>query len=306
MKILRTPDSCFENLAGYPFEPHYVDIPDGEGQGGTLRVHYIDEGPRDASPILFMHGNPTWSYLWRKIVPRVVAAGHRAIAIDLVGMGRSDKPSEMSDYTVARHVHWMRAAIFDALDLRDCTFVLHDWGVIIGLRMLSQDPDRVSAVCVSNSRLPLELPEEAATFAPFQQMVREDLNWEHWNMVAGMVLTDMPQADIDGYHAPCPSPGYLVCNRQFTQLLPTTEDNPMYAGNRDAWKVIEKYERPFLTLYGDKDIVAPSGYRQFCDAVPGAKGQPHTILEGGSHFLQEDVPEEYARVLLDWLSGQVR
>jgi haloalkane dehalogenase len=301
VKILRTPDSCFENLADYPFAPHYVEIPDGEGQGDTLRVHYIDEGPRDARPVVFLHGNPSWSYAWRKIIPHVVAAGYRAIAIDLVGMGRSDKPSEMSDYSVARHVEWMGAAIYEALDLHDFGFVLHDWGLIIGLRVLALQPDRVSSVCVSNSRLPLELPEEAAFFAPFQTMVLQDPNWEHWNMVAGMVLNDMPQAVIDGYRAPCPSPEYLVCNRQFTQLLPTTEDNPMYPDNREAWKVLESYDRPFLTLYSDKDLVAPTGYRQFRDSIPGAKGQPHTILEGGSHFLQEDVPEAYSKVLVDWL-----
>jgi len=147
MEILRTPDECFEQLAGYPFPPHYVEVPDGEGMGGSLRVHYVDEGPRDADPVVFLHGNPTWSYLWRRIIPPVVSAGHRAIALDLVGMGRSDKPSEMKDYTVARHVEWMRAAIVDALELRNVTFVLHDWGGIIGFLAIQREPSLFRSYC---------------------------------------------------------------------------------------------------------------------------------------------------------------
>ncbi len=179
MKILRTPDACFDNLVGYPFEPHYLEISDGEGQDGTLRVHYVDEGPRDAASVVFLHGNPTWSYLLRKII---VATGHRTIALDRVGTGRSDKPSETKDYTVARHVEWIRAAIVDALDLHDVSFVLHDWGGIIGLRILGEHPDRIARVCISNTALPVRDPAEplppgphppSGPLAGFQKMVRE-------------------------------------------------------------------------------------------------------------------------------------
>lgn len=251
MKILRTPDACFDNLVGYPFEPHYLEISDGEGQDGTLRVHYVDEGPRDAAPVVFLHGNPTWSYLLRKIIVPIVATGHRTIALDLVGTGRSDKPSEMKDYTVARHVEWIRAAIVDALDLHDVSFVLHDWGGIIGLRILGEHPDRIARVCISNTALPVRDPAEplppgphppSGPLAGFQKMVREAPSWPHWEMLRALTIADLPQEVVDGFHAPYPEPKYLVGNRQFTQLLPTTPDNPMYPANWEAWQVVQHGE----------------------------------------------------------------
>ena len=310
MKIIRTPDSCFEGLHEYPFAPHYAEVSDQDG--GTLRVHYIEAGPADARPVVFIHGNPSWSYAWRNVVPVVAEAGYRAIAVDLVGLGRSDKPTEMSDYSVARHVEWIREALIDVLELDDITFVLQDWGGTVGLRILAQHPARVARVCLANSGLFLRDPakpiepqelEPSGPFAAFQKMVRETPNWEHWNTVKMMVLSEMPDAVVAGYRAPYPDERYLSGNRQFTQLLATTADNPQLPDNWAAWLEIQKFEGPFVAICTDKDQISAGAQNPFIENVPGARGQPHRIIEGGSHFFQEDVVDEFDQALIDWLKS---
>ena len=313
MKVLSTPAGAVAGLVDYPFASHFVSVSDGEG--GTLRVHYVDEGPRDGKPVVLLHGNPSWSFLWRKQIAAVAARGYRAIAPDLVGLGLSDKPSELSDYSVARHVAWMRAALIDVLDLRDVTLVLHDWGGIIGLRVLAEHPDRIARVAISNTGLPERDPSEplpagpieaGGPFAEFQKMARELPRWEPWTMLEMVMATPVSDVVRAGYSAPYPDPSLTIGSRAFTQLLPTRPDNPMLPDNWRAWKVVERFERPFLTIYSDRDIVAPKGYQQLVARVPGAKGQPHVILEGGGHFLQEDVPEEFNQVLVNWLRATDR
>lgn len=310
MKILTSPADAAAALPDYPFAAHHVAVPDGAG--GMLRVHYVDEGPRDAPPVVFLHGNPSWSYIWRRQIAAVAARGWRAVAPDLVGMGLSDKPSEMGDYSVARHVAWMRAALIDALGLDQLTFVLHDWGGIIGLRILAEHPERVARVAISNTGLPerdpsLPLPagpiEASGPFAHFQQMAREVPRWEPWTMLEMCMATPVAEDVRRGYAAPYPDQALTVGSRAFTQLLPTRPDNPMLPDNWRAWKVLERFAGPFLTVYSDRDVVAPSGWKPFVERVPGATGQPHVILAGGGHFLQEDVPDDYTRVLLDWLGA---
>ena len=308
MKTLQTPDMCFVDLHEYPFAPNFAEVPDLEG--GSLRVHYVDEGPRDAHPVVFIHGNPSWSYAWRNVIPVIAAAGYRAIALDLVGLGRSDKPTEMSDYTVARHVEWIRSALIDVLDLKNFTLVLQDWGGIIGLRTLAAHPDRVARVCLANSGMflrdpakPIE-PEELepnGPFAAFQKMVRETPDWPHWETVRAMTLSDLPEETVAGYRAPYPEAKYLTGNRQFTQMLATTADNPQLVDNWEAWQVIQKFERPFVTIFTDQDQISAQGYKPFVQHVAGAQGQPHQIIKGGSHFFQEDVLDEFNEALMTWL-----
>jgi haloalkane dehalogenase len=308
MQCVRTPEECFEKLHEYPFEPHYVEIPDLDG--GTLRVHYVDEGPRDGAPIVFIHGNPTWSYAWRNVVPVVAAAGYRAIAVDLVGLGRSDKPTEMSDYTIARHVEWMRSALIDVMGLDGITLVLQDWGGIIGLRVLAAHPDKIARVCLANTGMFLRDPEKpiephelepSGPFAAFQKMVRETPDWQHWENLRMLTLSDTPDEVIAGYRAPYPEPRFLTGNRQFTQMLATTADNPQLPDNWAAWQVIQRFERPFVTIFTAQDQLSAQGYKPFVEHVPGAQGQPHKILEGGSHFFQEDVVDEWNEALVAWL-----
>jgi haloalkane dehalogenase len=307
MKILSTPEGAADGLQDYDFDRHYVTIPDDDG--GTMRIHYVTAGDPAGRPVVFLHGNPSWSYLWRHQIRAVADAGYFAIAPDLGGMGMSDKPSELGDYSVARHVAWMRSALFDELALDDVTFVLHDWGLIIGLRLVAGFPDRVARVVCSNSGLPVRDPalplpeviEASGPFVGFQEFVRDVPQWEPWTMMGMVMATEPSDAVVQAYHAPYPDPSLTIASRAFTQLLPTRPDNPMLGDNWEAFKVLDRFERPFLTIYSDQDIVAPTGYRELVRRIPGAAGQPHVVLAGGGHFLQEDVPEEYNRVLLAWL-----
>lgn len=307
MKILSTADDAADQIADYPTQRRYVAIPAGDGQ--ELRVHLVDAGDAGAPAVVFLHGNPSWSYLWRHQIRAVVAAGYRAIAPDLVGMGLSDKPSEMADYSVERHVAWMSSLLFDVLDLHDATFVLHDWGAIIGLCLVAEQPDRVGRVVVSNSGLPTRDPaaplpeviEAGGPLADFQRFARDAPVWEPWTLLP-MVMVTKPSADVvAAYRAPYPEAELTVGSRAFTQLLPTRPDNPMYSITYPAWKALETFDKPFLTIFSDQDAVAPTGYKPLVERIPGAAGQPHVVLEGGGHFLQEDLPEEYSAALIAWL-----
>jgi haloalkane dehalogenase len=312
VRILSTPDGVADALPGYPppSARRYLSIPAGDDDG-ELRVHLVDAGDPSAPPVVFLHGNPSWSYIWRHQIAAVVAAGYRAIAPDLVGMGLSDKPSELGDYTVARHVAWMRSLLFDALDLHDLTFVLHDWGGIIGLRLVGEQPDRVRAVAISNTGLPTRDPDEplpdvieaSGPFAGVQAFVRDVPRWEPWTMLAGMMVTPPSEALADAYHAPYPDPALTIGSRAFTHLLPTRPDNPMLPDNFLTWQALERFDKPVVTIYSDKDIVAPTGHQAIRARIPGAAGQPHVVLEGGGHFLQEDVPERYSETLVAWLAS---
>jgi haloalkane dehalogenase len=309
VKILSTPDDAADEVAGYAAERHYVTIPSGDGQ--DLRVHLVDVGDPTAPPVVFLHGNPSWSYIWRHQIAAVNAAGYRAIAPDLVGMGMSDKPSELDDYTVERHVAWMRSLLYDALDLHDITFVLHDWGGIIGLRLTGEQPDRVARLVVSNSGLPTRDPDEPlpdsieaeGPYAAFQEMARTAPRWEPWTLLPMVMVTEPNPDVVAGYRAPYPDQPLTIGSRAFTQLLPTRPDNPMLPANYGAWKVLDEFTKPVLTIFSDKDTVAPDGWRAIVERIPGAAGQPHVILEGGGHFLQEDIPEAYNTALVDWLGA---
>ena len=310
MEYLRTPDACFENLADFPYPANYVDVSDHEG--GLLRMGYVDEGPEDGPPVVMIHGNPTWSFMWRKLIPVLAENGYRAIAIDLIGMGRSDKPTQMSDYTIARHEAWVKEAIFEKLGLKDAHFILHDWGGIIGLRAVADHQDRVASIVMSNTGLPVRDPDEPITkmarkgarmLRAFQLYVRFRKHWQHWKTLSRITLKDMPPDDVAGYAAPYPDKRYLTGNRQFTQMLPTRNDNPMLAENWHALQKLKSFDKPFLTLFSDKDQVAPKGYHSVRPAIPGTRDYEPVILEGGSHFLLEDIPEAYGREVIAFLQA---
>ncbi|WP_108787172.1 haloalkane dehalogenase [Erythrobacter sp. Alg231-14] len=310
MDYLRTPDECFENLADYPFAANYADVSDQEG--GTLRMAYVDEGPRNGQPVVMIHGNPTWSYMWRKLIPVLADAGYRAIAIDLIGMGRSDKPTKMHDYTIARHVEWVREALFEKLDLSNANMILHDWGGIIGLRALADHQNRVASIIMSNTGIPVRDPSEPITHMArsgtkmlrrFQLYIRFRKNWKHWKLLRRIVFADMPDGDVAGFAAPYPHKRYLIGNRQFTQMLPTRNDNPILEENWHAMQKLKGFERPFLNLFSDKDQVMPKGYETVRPAIPGTRDYEPVILKGGSHFLLEDIPEDYAEAALAFLNS---
>lgn len=294
MEVLRTPDARFEALPGYDFAPHYVEAGDG------VRVHYLDEGPRDGDVVLLMHGEPSWSYLYRKMVPPLVAAGYRVVAPDLVGFGRSDKPAARADYTYERHVEWMRAALFDGIGLSGITLVGQDWGGLIGLRLVAEHEHRFARVVAANTGLPTGDRPPPDAFLAWQKFSQETPEFPVGRIVAGGCATPMPDEVAAAYDAPFPDESYKEGARQFPVLVPTSPDDPASAANRAAWEVLERFEKPFLTAFSDSDAITKGGERVFQERVPGAKGQPHATIEGGGHFLQEDKGEELARVVIDW------
>ncbi len=310
MHILRTPDHAIDGLADYPADHRWLEIPAGDEQ--TLRIHLVDVSPGGSSgaPVVVMlHGNPSWSYIWRHQIGPLVDAGYRVVAPDLVGMGMSDKPSELDDYTVDRHVEWMRSLLVDALALAEVDMVLHDWGGIIGMRLAAENPGLTRRMVISNTGLPDRdpaepLPDEleaSGPFAEFQAMARVAPRWEPWTLLPMVMVSEPTPAVIEGYRAPYPDPPLTIGSRAFTQLLPTRPDNPMYPANHEAWKVLDRWEQPVLTIFSDRDLVAPDGWKPIVARIPGAAGQPHVILEGGGHFLQEDIPDAYTEALLSWL-----
>ncbi len=294
MECLRTPDERFANLPGYPFTPHYAEI-DG------LRVHYVDEGPRGADPVLLLHGEPSWSYLYRKMIPILTAAGNRAIAPDLVGFGRSDKPVRREDYTYQRHVDWMRG-LLERIDLRRITLVCQDWGGLIGLRLAAEHGDRFARIVTANTFLPTGDIPPGEAFKAWQRYSQETPDFQVGFIVRGGCTTDLPPDVIAAYDAPFPDDRYKAGARQFPLLVPTSPDDPAAAPNRKAWEALSRWRKPFLTAFSDTDPITHGADRLLQQAIPGATGQPHTTIVGGGHFLQEDKGEDLARVVADFIA----
>ncbi len=308
MQILRTPDDRFIDLPDFPFEPNYAEIAavPGDPEAGTLRVHYLDEGPRDAAPVLLMHGEPSWSFLYRHMIPTLVAAGHRVVAPDLVGFGRSDKPAETTDYTYARHVAWMSELLFGHLDLTDITYFGQDWGGLVGLRLVASAPERYERVVVGNTGLPVGDGNLSEAFLNWQKFSRESPVFPIGGIVNGGCATDLSAEVIAGYDAPFPDDSYKAGARIFPSLVPSMPDDPASADNAAAWEVLEQFRKPWLCAFSDLDAVTKGGEGPFIRRIPGAEGQPHTTIVGGGHFLQEDKGPELAEVIarfIDQTSG---
>ena len=299
MHVLRTPDERFANLPGFPFAPHYVEVPDGEG--GALRVHHLDEGPRDAKVVLLMHGNPSWSYLYRKMIPPIVAAGYRCVAPDLVGLGRSDKPSRLEDYTVARHVEWMRAALFDRLDLRDVNLVCQDWGGVIGLRLVAEHPERFASVVAANTGVPTGQTPISEDLRKWPEMARQMKVFPVGQMVSMGCTGGLTEAEITAYDAPFPDESYKAAAKSFPALIPITPDNPAVPDMLRAWESLDRFDKPLLCAFSDMDPFNKGGNKALEKRVPGAQGQAHTTITGGGHFLQEDRGAELAEVVVEFL-----
>ena len=288
IEFVRTPESRFEAIPDYPFSPHYLDI-------DSLRMHYVDEGPPNADPVLLLHGEPSWSFLYRHMIRGLVDLGHRVIAPDLIGFGKSDKPIKQSDYSVARHVHWLRSLV-EALDLRAITLFGQDWGSSLGLRVVAELQPRFARIVIGNGLLPAENGVETkrgiirfwkaftrwSPFLPVGQIVR---------LSSGKRLT---LREVAAYDAPFPSEAFLAGVRVFPQLIPMSSDDPATPGNVGAWQVLKNWHKPFLTVYSDGDPVLGEMDRLFHERVPGAAGQAHARVTGG-HFLQEPAGPELVR-----------
>jgi len=300
MKILRTPDSAFVGLPDFGFEPHYLEI---EQNGTKLRIHFLDEGPRNADPVLLMHGEPSWCFLYRKIVALLAAKGHRAVAPDLVGFGRSDKPSEPGDYTYERHVSWMRQWL-ERLDLNRVTLFCQDWGGLIGLRLVAALPERFARVIVANTGLP--------TGQGFSDAFQQWLNFSQSvpelpidQIVNGGTVRELTKGELAAYRAPFPNESFKIAARRFPLLVPITPEHGSVKENIEAWKALESFDKPFLTAFSDGDPITRGGERAFQERVAGAKSRKHVTIADGGHFLQEDKPEEIA-ALIDSFVAETR
>ncbi|HEY3842326.1 MAG TPA: haloalkane dehalogenase [Acidimicrobiales bacterium] len=301
MKTLRTPDECFADLPGFNFSPHYADVADGEG--GTLRVHYLREGDPSAPVVLLMHGEPSWSYLYRKMIPVLTGAGLAVVAPDLVGFGRSDKPAERTDYSFARHLEWMRELLFDHLELTDINLVCQDWGGLIGLRLVGEHPDRFARVVAANTFLPTGDASPGEAFFAWQKFSQEVEVFPTGFIVNSGCVTDLP-ADVQAaYDAPFPDESYKAGARAFPLLVPSSPDDPAHDAIVAAWVGLTAFDRPFLTAFSDGDPITKGSDAALVERIAGAKGQPHTTIAGGGHFLQEDRGEELARVVVDFIGS---
>ncbi|HEU4946942.1 MAG TPA: haloalkane dehalogenase [Kribbella sp.] len=305
-RVARTPNERFESLPDYPFKPHYVRINAGDRDGTQLRVHYIDERPSDAAKasgetILLVHGNPSWSYLYRHVIPPLVAAGHRCVAIDLVGMGKSDKPTDRFLYTYQHHLNWLREAVFDRLDLRDVTMVCHDWGGLLGLLLLADQPDRFRRVVASNTSGPREggtdLGPGWAYLAKFMQFTQRTEQLEPGQIIEDFTLTKIDPAVRAAYNAPFPGDAYLHGVRRWSVLIPITESDEANELISQAWEVLETLQTPFLCVFSDKDHVTGGNSTHLTSRIPGAQGQPHTTITNAAHFLQEDKASEFTMAI---------
>ena len=299
MTVLRTPDERFNNLPDFPFSPNYVEVEDADL--GALRIHYVDEGPDDAPVVFCLHGEPTWSFLYRKMIPHFVAAGFRVIAPDLVGFGRSDKPAKREDYTYARHVRWMRQLI-EALDLRNMTLVGQDWGGLIGLRLATELDERFSAITVSNTGLPTGDQAMGEAFEKWKRWSQEDETFDIGFIVNLFGRGDLADEVVEAYRAPFPSDEHKAGARQFPSLVPARPDDPASEANRKAWLALTQWQKPMLVCFSDADPVTAGADAPFLKLVPGTRGQPHTTLSG-RHFIQEEDGERWARVIIDWLKA---
>jgi haloalkane dehalogenase len=301
VKVLRTPDAAFADLADYPFAPHYLDV----AAPGTpsVRLHYVDEGPTDAAPILLLHGEPTWSYLYRKFVPPLVKAGHRVLAPDLIGFGKSDKPSERADYSYERHVAWLSHWLIQR-DLNDITLFCQDWGGLIGLRLVAAFPERFARLVISNTYLPTG-ESIGAGFDGWRAFSQATPEFKTGRIVAGGCARELTSAEVAAYDAPYPDESYQAGARQFPVLVPVTAEHATVAENKAAWAVLESFTKPVLTCFGERDKVLGHLDAEIQRRIPGARGQPHCRIEA-SHFSQEDQPERLVDLILNFIAAQER
>lgn len=302
---LRTPETRFKRLSHYPFAPHYVELNSevllADGTEG-LRMHYVDEGPAKADPVLMLHGEPSWSYLYRYMIPVCAAAGHRVIAPDLIGFGKSDKPVHTQDYTYLRHMNWLQAFI-DQLQLTNITLVCQDWGSLLGLRLAAENASRFKAIVVGNGMLPTGEQNLPSAFKLWRAFALHSPWFPISRIVEFGSFKHFSKDERLAYDAPFPSAKYKAGARAFPALVPTSPSDPASAANKAAWDVLKTWQKPFLTVFSNGDPITRGGDSYMQKLVPGASNQAHTTLKGG-HFLQEDAGVEFAQAINRLLASQ--
>ncbi|TDF41858.1 alpha/beta fold hydrolase [Alteromonadaceae bacterium M269] len=298
MEYLRTPDSQFTDLEGFSFSPNYLHVDDNEG--GQLRVHYLDEGPKDGQVVLLLHGEPSWCYLYRKTIPTLIEHGFRVIAPDLVGFGRSDKPTKRTDYTYIRHLNWLKSTV-KQLNLSNVTLVCQDWGGLLGLRMVAEDPEQYARVLATNTFLPTGDIEPNDAFLNWKKFSQEVPSFPASGIIKGATVNKLTPEIIAAYDAPFPDESYKEGARQFPVLVPISPDNVEAEANREAWKKLATFNKPFLTAFSDSDPVTAGGDAYMQRVITGCEGQKHTTIVAGGHFVQEDKGEELAQITVQFI-----
>jgi haloalkane dehalogenase len=300
MQVLRTPEERFERLPDFGWEPRYAEV---QADGEPLRMAYIDEGPADARAVLLLHGEPTWSYLYRKMIPPLLDAGLRVIAPDLVGFGRSDKPAAQEDYSYARHVAWLSDLVANHLDLQHAVLFCQDWGGLLGLRLVAAYPERFDAVVASNTMLPTGDHDPGEAFRAWREFSRTAESFEIGRLVSGGSVGTLSAEEIAAYDAPFPDDSFKAGARRFPSLVPVAPDDPESAPNRAAWEVLARFQKPFVCAFGDSDPITGGGDAVLQKLIPGAEGQPHVTLERTGHFCQEDADERLAEIVVSVAAG---
>ena len=295
MKLLNTPEERFDNLPDFPFEPHFIEV-DG------IRIHYLDEGPKQVEVILLMHGEPSWSFLYRHMIPILVKAGFRIIAPDLVGFGRSDKPTEQRDHTYLKHVEWMTEWL-QLLDFRNITLFCQDWGSLIGLRLAIENQDRFNRIVLSNGGLPTGEQRMSEAFTKWREFSRNSPSFDIKFILQGATITKLSKEVLNGYDAPFPDDSFKAGARILPSLVPISTDDPEHETNKKAIELFKQWKKPFLTAFSDKDPITRGGDRFWQTLVPGAAGQNHIIIKNASHFVQEDKGPELAEVIVEFIKN---
>ncbi len=298
-ELLRTPDERFENLPDYAFEPNYVWV--GE-RGLNIRLHYVDEGAKDADPVLLMHGEPSWSFLYRHMIRILTEAGHRVVAPDLIGFGKSDKPAKIEDHTYRRHVKWMTQLV-EKLDLKRISLFCQNWGSLIGLRVAVENPARFSRIVLSNGGLPTGAEKMTKAFMDWREISRTVDPWPVGTFIQAGTVSQLSDDVIAGYDAPFPEEKYKAGTRALPNLVPISKDDPEHEANKKAIELLRSWKKPFLTAFSDGDPITRGGDKLFQKIVPGAKGQSHKIVKDAGHFVQEDKGPECARITVDFIKN---
>jgi len=296
MKLLRTPDERFENLIDFPFKPNYKEV---EG----IRIHYIDEGHKEASEvILLMHGEPSWSFLYRHMIPILIQADYRIIAPDLVGFGRSEKPTEQSDHTYHKHVEWITSLV-NMLDLKNITLFCQDWGSLIGLRVAIENQERFKRIILSNGGLPTGEQQMSEAFLGWRKFSREVTKFSIKRIIQGATTTKLSKEIMEGYEAPFPDDSYKAGARILPSLVPISPEDPEHDANKKAFELFGQWKKPFLTAFSDSDPVTKGGDKFWQKYVPGAQGQNHTTIKNAAHFIQEDKGPELAKLIVEFIKN---
>jgi haloalkane dehalogenase len=297
MTVIRTPDERFANLPDYPFEPNYLDIPDEKF--GKLRMHYLDEGPADGRIILLAHGQGCWSYIFRHMIPMLVRGGHRVIAPDYIGFGRSDKLPDTEDYTFQKHIDWL-VAFFREMNLADATAYLFDWGGFFGLRIAAEHPEFFARIALSNTQLPTGDSPGREWFINWRTEQFALPEFPQGEMINSGVKHPLSPETIAAFDAPYVDESYKTGPRRFPMILPISPDDPAAPANRAAWAKLADWSKPVLTLYSAEFSGSSMGPDKILNHIPGTRGQAHALLDDAGFYIVEDQPHELARRLLEF------